>query len=56
MPTNATLNGTSFSKYHRQRIATSFETPGDIGISHPKKAKSHSPSDENITWDTVSAH
>ena len=47
-------NGTSFSKYHRERIATSFETPGDIGCSKQKKEKSHSPSEENFTWETQS--
>ena len=34
----------------------SFETPGDIGPSQQKKEKSHSPSEENFTWDTQSVH
>ena len=58
MAKNATLtmlaNGKSFSKYHKERITMSFETPGDIGPSKQKKEKSHSPSEENITWDTQS--
>ena len=45
-------SGESFAQYHRKRMMVSFETPSDTSPGPPKKRKSHSPSQENFTWDT----
>ena len=40
----------SLSSYRRKRLALGFEQP-----DKPKKHKSHSPSDSNLTWDVDTA-
>ena len=52
---NATITllaeGESKRKYHRKRLAQSFSTPEE-NSPHPKRRKKHSPSFENVSWDT----
>lgn len=44
-------SGESQAQYHNKRMSVSFETK-QLGPSPAKKQKSHSPSDENCSWDT----
>ena len=44
-------SGESHARYHKKRLSMSFET-NQLGPSHAKKQKRHSPADENCSWDT----
>ncbi len=46
------VEGESKRQYHRKRMSQSFTSP-QTGMPPPKKQKSHSPSSENIGWDTA---
>lgn len=42
----------SLSSYNRKRLAQSFETPSKSNNVSSKRQKTHSPSFENVEWDT----